>query len=62
MEERRVATGLIILVSSGSLSLFPEDKLRELINLAHEYDVYVSAVSGTLLSFSHREMKYPRTT
>ncbi|PGG95529.1 hypothetical protein AJ79_10010 [Helicocarpus griseus UAMH5409] len=28
--------------SGGSFSLFEEEKLRELINLAHEHDVYVS--------------------
>ncbi|KAM0075432.1 hypothetical protein ACKRZS_012522 [Fusarium odoratissimum] len=28
--------------AGGSFSLFPEDKLKELINLAHEYNVYVS--------------------
>ncbi|KAK4109195.1 hypothetical protein N656DRAFT_792126 [Canariomyces notabilis] len=28
--------------AGGSFSLFPEDKLRELIDLAHEYGVYVS--------------------
>jgi hypothetical protein len=28
--------------AGGSFSLFPEDKLREIIDLAHEYDVYVS--------------------
>jgi phosphosulfolactate synthase (CoM biosynthesis protein A) len=31
--------------AGGSFSLFPEDKLKELINLAHEYNVYVSTVS-----------------
>lgn len=30
--------------AGGSFSLFQEDKLRELINLAHEHDVYVSTV------------------
>lgn len=30
--------------AGGSFSLFPEDKLKELINLAHEYNVYVSTV------------------
>lgn len=30
--------------AGGSFSLFPEDKLRELIDLAHEYGVYVSTV------------------
>ncbi|KAF4122035.1 (2R)-phospho-3-sulfolactate synthase (ComA) [Geosmithia morbida] len=28
--------------AGGSFSLFPEDKLRELIDLAHKHDVYVS--------------------
>ncbi|KAB5546795.1 putative sulfonate biosynthesis enzyme [Coniochaeta sp. 2T2.1] len=28
--------------AGGSFSLFPEDKLRELIDLAHQHDVYVS--------------------
>ncbi|KAJ4135119.1 hypothetical protein NW768_004736 [Fusarium equiseti] len=28
--------------AGGSFSLFPEDKLKELINLAHEHNVYVS--------------------
>jgi len=28
--------------AGGSFSLFPEDKLRELIDLAHEYHVYIS--------------------
>ncbi|KZL69612.1 cysteine sulfinate desulfinase [Colletotrichum incanum] len=28
--------------AGGSFSLFPEDKLKELINLAHQHDVYVS--------------------
>ncbi|EGY20889.1 (2R)-phospho-3-sulfolactate synthase [Verticillium dahliae VdLs.17] len=28
--------------AGGSFSLFPEEKLRELINLAHHHDVYVS--------------------
>lgn len=31
--------------AGGSFSLFPEEKLKELINLAHEYNVYVSTVS-----------------
>lgn len=31
--------------AGGSFSLFPEKPLRELIDLAHEYDVYVSTVS-----------------
>ena len=31
--------------AGGSFSLFPEDKLNELINLAHEHNVYVSTVS-----------------
>lgn len=30
--------------AGGSFSLFPEDKLKELINLAHEYNFYVSTV------------------
>lgn len=30
--------------AGGSFSLFPEDKLRELIELAHEHGVYVSTV------------------
>lgn len=30
--------------AGGSFSLFPEDKLKELIDLAHEYGVYVSTV------------------
>jgi phosphosulfolactate synthase (CoM biosynthesis protein A) len=30
--------------AGGSFSLFPEDKLRELIDLAHEHGVYVSTV------------------
>lgn len=29
---------------AGSFSLFSEDKLRELIDLAHEHGVYVSTV------------------
>jgi len=28
--------------AGGSFSFFPEDKLRELIELAHEYGIYVS--------------------
>jgi phosphosulfolactate synthase (CoM biosynthesis protein A) len=31
--------------AGGSFSLFPEDKLRELIDIAHEHGVYVSTVS-----------------
>jgi phosphosulfolactate synthase (CoM biosynthesis protein A) len=31
--------------AGGSFSLFPEKPLRELIDLAHEHDVYVSTVS-----------------
>ena len=31
--------------AGGSFALFPEDKLRELIDLAHEHGVYVSTVS-----------------
>ncbi|KAK1228934.1 hypothetical protein PQX77_008027 [Marasmius sp. AFHP31] len=34
--------------AGGSFSLFPEDKLRELIDLAHDYGVYVSAVDRYL--------------
>lgn len=30
--------------AGGSFALFPEDKLRELIDLAHEHGVYVSTV------------------
>jgi phosphosulfolactate synthase (CoM biosynthesis protein A) len=30
--------------AGGSFSLFPEDKLRELLELAHEHGVYVSTV------------------
>lgn len=30
--------------AGGSFSLFPEDKLRELLDVAHEYGVYVSTV------------------
>jgi phosphosulfolactate synthase (CoM biosynthesis protein A) len=30
--------------AGGSFSLFPEDKLRELIELAHQYEAYVSTV------------------
>ena len=30
--------------AGGSFSLFPEDKLRELIDLAHDHGVYVSTV------------------
>jgi phosphosulfolactate synthase (CoM biosynthesis protein A) len=30
--------------ADGSFSLFPEDKLRELIDLAHDHGVYVSTV------------------
>jgi hypothetical protein len=30
--------------AGGSFSLFPEDKLRELIDFAHEHGVYVSTV------------------
>jgi hypothetical protein len=30
--------------AGGSFSLFPEDKLRELIKLTHENDAYVSTV------------------
>jgi hypothetical protein len=29
---------------TGSFSLFEEKQLRELINLAHQHDVYVSTV------------------
>lgn len=32
--------------SGGSFSLFPEEKLRELIDLAHEHGVYVSTVGS----------------
>ena len=32
--------------AGGSFSLFLEDKLKELINLAHEHNVYVSTVSS----------------
>jgi phosphosulfolactate synthase (CoM biosynthesis protein A) len=35
--------------AGGSFSLFPEDKLRELIQLAHENNVYVSTVSRAWL-------------
>lgn len=31
--------------AGGSFSLFPEDKLRGLLDLAHEHGVYVSTVS-----------------
>lgn len=31
--------------AGGSFALFPEDKLRELIQLTHENDAYVSTVS-----------------
>lgn len=31
----------------GSFTLFPEDKLKELIQLAHDHAVYVSTVSLT---------------
>lgn len=31
--------------AGGSFSLFPEDKLRELIDIAHDNGVYVSTVS-----------------
>ena len=31
--------------AGGSFALFPEDKLKELIDLAHQHDVYVSTVS-----------------
>jgi phosphosulfolactate synthase (CoM biosynthesis protein A) len=34
--------------AGGSFSLLPEDKLRELIDLAHEHHAYVSTVSITL--------------
>lgn len=30
--------------AGGSFSLFPEEKLAELISLAHQHDVYVSTV------------------
>lgn len=30
--------------AGGSFALFPEDKLKELIDLAHQHDVYVSTV------------------
>jgi phosphosulfolactate synthase (CoM biosynthesis protein A) len=30
--------------AGGSFSLFPEDKLRELLDLAHQHGVYVSTV------------------
>ncbi len=33
--------------AGGSFSLFPEDKLRELIQLAHENNAYVSTVRMT---------------
>lgn len=32
--------------AGGSFSLFPEEKLREIIDLAHHHDVYVSTVSS----------------
>lgn len=31
--------------AGGSFSLFPEDRLRELIELCHENNAYVSTVS-----------------
>lgn len=34
--------------AGGSFSLLPEDKLKELINLAHQHQAYVSTVSVTL--------------
>lgn len=33
--------------AGGSFSLFQEDKLRELIQIAHENDAYVSTVRHT---------------
>lgn len=32
--------------AGGSFSLFPEENLKELIDLAHQYGVYVSTVSS----------------
>ena len=32
--------------AGGSFSLFPEDKLRQLLDLAHEHGIYVSTVSS----------------
>jgi hypothetical protein len=40
--------------AGGSFSLFPEDKLRELLELAHEYGVYVSTVRQLVSSLSCR--------
>lgn len=42
--------------AGGSFSLFPEDKLKELIDLAHHHDVYVSTVRTISL------LKYPSGT
>ena len=41
--------------AGGSFSLFPEDKLRELINLAHEHNVYISTISRLLATAERHE-------
>jgi phosphosulfolactate synthase (CoM biosynthesis protein A) len=43
--------------AGGSFSLFPEDKLRELIDLAHDHGVYVSTVC--IPPKSHLQHLYP---
>ena len=37
--------------AGGSFSLFPEDKLRELIELAHHHGAYVSTVGFYVLLY-----------
>lgn len=42
--------------SPGSFSLFHEDRLRELIDLAHEHGVYVSTVRRSAISLVFRSV------
>lgn len=48
--------------AGGSFSLFPEDKLKELIDLAHQHDVYVSTVRTISLLQSPSRMKQEHLT
>jgi phosphosulfolactate synthase (CoM biosynthesis protein A) len=43
--------------AGGSFSLFPEDKLKEMIDLAHKHQVCVSTVHPTL-PYSYMGSRY----
>lgn len=39
--------------AGGSFSLFPEKAVREMIDIAHENEVYVSTVGSFILDYNH---------